>query len=274
MLAIETGKFSMFAHIFNRISGFIEERGRYFWKKREMERLCRRLNLPLGQQYDFGTLLALASVRAHLGHPVDILIDVGAHLGRFVLPAYHVLGANRAICFEPNPNMLPTLGAAISSLNAVCRNVALSDTPGNLQLHVHQDASMSSLLTSKQSILETHFNTYDTRKIEQLNVAVSTLDLELKAEIANGNRFFLKLDTQGNELDVLKGGVNFIQNCDGVMTEYMFTTPYTGQSEFEELIDLMREKSFFCAATLDIKRKPTFRVSGVDFLFLRKDQKL
>jgi FkbM family methyltransferase len=244
------------------------ERARHYVTVRQRQRLLSELRLPNSCRADLGMLQVLASVKAYLGHDIDILVDVGAHKGNFVIPALHILNARLAICFEPNTEFLSILESELENFDAEIHICALSDREGSLPLYIHQDSSMSSLLASDGKILSQEFSTYDGSKIEETLVPVSTLDLFLSKYTATGRRFFLKLDTQGNELSVLRGGANILGFCDGVLTEYMFTTPYKEQASFEELSGFLQQMGFRCAAVLDIKRKRSHRVSGVDFLFL------
>jgi FkbM family methyltransferase len=260
--------------LIKRLRSSLSERARFYTQSQQAFALKAKLGLPSSCTASLETLNTLAAVRAHLGGSVDTLVDVGAHLGGFVVPAFHILGAKKAICFEPNRTLLPALASVTSSLCIELRPYALADQPGRGDLFIHEDASMSSLKRADKDILQRHFNTYDGSLIETKAVRVSTLDIELAGQIGNGRRFFVKLDTQGNELEVLQGANSVLKHCDGILVEHMFTTPYQGQGSFEDLIEFMKSHSFSCVAAVDIKRKSTNRISGVDFLFLPNVNKL
>lgn len=250
-----------------RIEASVFERARHFVQTRRFRQLASETQLPEGCAVDLRTLQLLASVKAHLADDVDVLVDVGAHTGGFAAPGYQVLGAREIVCFEANTALRSALQGKLSGIPVDLRWVALSDRPGWLPFHVHRDPSMSSLLTSDQEVLQREFPEDASTTIE-VQVEVSTLDVQLAEAMRAGRRFFLKLDTQGNELAVLRGGVEVLKLCTGVLTEFIFTTPYQGQSSLEDLTAFMARSGFRCAAALEIRRRPSHRISAVDFLFL------
>jgi FkbM family methyltransferase len=254
----------------DRLAKSLQERTRHFSRVAETRRFTRDLGIPKGVFADLETLKVLASCRSYVSERIDLLVDVGAHKAGFALPGYYALGIKQVLAFEPNSRLLPHLNDAFSGICAEVRNLALADQSGTLTLNVHDDPSMSSLLPSDHDVLLREFNTYDLQATQQVQVPVSTLDHQL-AEFLIGNKtFFLKLDTQGNELSVLKGSVRSLQCCVGLLTEFMFETPYIGQASFLELINFLDQHQFECKAVLDFRRKPSHRVSSVDFLFLPK----
>jgi FkbM family methyltransferase len=256
--------------LIQRIQSSIAERARFYSKNHKKLTLSAQLDLPPSEAYQLETLQVLASIKSYLGKPLDVLVDVGAHKGDFARPAFYVLKPSELICFEPNADIVPALAQALESIPWQLRSCALSDREGEKELFIHMDQSMSSLLEADSRILAKHFATYDTSKISSRMVKVSTLDQQLEAHILFGRRFFIKLDTQGNELDILRGASTTLKKCDGIICEFMFTTPYISQPGFESFIAYLGSAGFKCAAALEIKRKPTHHVSGVDFLFLPK----
>ncbi|ACF14588.1 conserved hypothetical protein [Chloroherpeton thalassium ATCC 35110] len=55
---------------------------------------------------------------------------------------------------------------------------------------------------------------------------------------------FIKLDTQGTELDILKGGVKTLGNVLGIEVEVSFSEIYKYQSLFSDVSDFLREQGF------------------------------
>ena len=53
---------------------------------------------------------------------------------------------------------------------------------------------------------------------------------------------FIKLDTQGTELDILKGACESLQTCCGIQVEVEFQKLYQKQSLFDEVNKFVREK--------------------------------
>jgi FkbM family methyltransferase len=217
------------------------------------------------------TLEVIATIKSYLDCRGQLLVDVGAHKGLFAKPAMQALGFERFIAFEPNQALHPFLRNNTKNLDGEVRGVGLGDAVGKFQLHVHADPSMSSLLRSDNAVLRREFDYYDPDATTTVEVDVSTLDSELKVIIDADKRFFLKVDTQGNELDVLRGGTSSLRKCIGILLEHMFVTPYEGQPVFCDLISFLEAHGFHCVAVLEIKRKKSHRITGVDFLFMPTD---
>ena len=81
---------------------------------------------------------------------------------------------------------------------------------------------------------------------------------------------FLKIDTQGNELEVLMGGKNTLSKVQSIMVEFMFLSPYDTRYTFEELISYLSNTGFECRGPVSIAKRPNNQISAVDFLFVRR----
>jgi len=249
----------------------MHERARYFVQQRNIQRLLdsQGISGPWLDSVDF--LQTLTSIRAILDIVPPVLVDVGAHRGHFARAADQVLGFERIICIEPDAELLEELNAAVPKNKTTVRQVALAETEGTSNLFIHEDRSMNSLLEADIEVLRTKFPTYRHDSIYQRKVNTTTLDCLLKEEGAlNGTELFLKLDTQGNELSILRAGSLTLGSTRACLVEFMFCTPYMQTSEFHELVDFLRDQGLRCRGALNIHRRPSHEVSGVDFLFTRR----
>ena len=81
-------------------------------------------------------------------------------------------------------------------------------------------------------------------KIEKFDIEIKTLD-EIYKKVENAYLkydYFLKLDTQGNDLSVLKGAKNFIKNSQPIIfCELIYVPLYENQSYAHEIINYMME---------------------------------
>jgi hypothetical protein len=55
---------------------------------------------------------------------------------------------------------------------------------------------------------------------------------------------FLKLDTQGSELDILRGGGDFLREISIIKCEVMFVQLYEGQPLFDEVVGTLASYGF------------------------------
>jgi FkbM family methyltransferase len=215
-------------------------------------------------------LETLTSVRAILNTVPPVLVDIGAHRGCFARASDLVLGFERIVCIEPDSELMDDLNANVPKHKTTVRQLALSEVEGTADLFIHEDRSMNSLLEADVNVLRTKFPTYRHDSICRREVKTTTLDSLLGQEgLLDGRGLFLKLDTQGNELSILQAGKHTLKSTHACLVEFMFCTPYRQDYQFHHLIDFLHGVGLNCRGALQIIRRPSHEISGVDFLFAR-----
>jgi FkbM family methyltransferase len=189
---------------------------------------------------------------------IDLVLDVGANSGQFYLQLRKQIGyTGKVFSFEPNPAMQ----AGLQKLKAADDNFevfphALGASESTLQLNVYKDSKLSSFLQGSDKRVDRFkdkFTTYET-----VEVPIKTLDgfFAARPEL-DAASVFLKMDTQGFDLEVLKGlqqhrdKVKFIQSELSVIPLYENMPHYTESINFFEaagyrvisLIPVTREKN-------------------------------
>jgi FkbM family methyltransferase len=118
----------------------------------------------------------------------SVVVDIGAHIGTFAVPiAAH---AGRVIAFEPSP----------ASFELLSRNVGVAN--GNFELKqeaLGKESGSGTILVRNAS--NAGANTLSPGD----DIPVATLD----SEVAHAD--FIKIDVEGMELEVLRGGVQLIE---------------------------------------------------------------
>ena len=150
------------------------------------------LSMPARYWYrrTLGRLDAELRVATGLLRPGSTAIDVGANFGIYTY-AFVRAGA-RVEAFEPLPQCRRIL-AAYASPRVRVHNVALSDSPGRLPLHIPvYDGRPEPGHATFRHVAATH---------QTVDVPVRTLD-----EFQFQNVSLIKVDVEGHELDVLRGG--------------------------------------------------------------------
>jgi FkbM family methyltransferase len=143
--------------------------------------------------------------------PAGVAFDVGAHHGEWTL---HVLRQSPGVlvhAFEPSPPtnelLRHTLAPHIASGRVVVSAVALGSSPGAATFHHYLDAPGLSTF-HRRATTEVEQNIAPPT---QISVPVSTIDEYSRA--AGVPRIdFLKIDTEGNELAVLKGAGGMLRS--------------------------------------------------------------
>tara|TARA_R110002049_G_scaffold79401_2_gene202290 strand:+ start:29 stop:745 length:717 start_codon:yes stop_codon:yes gene_type:complete len=166
------------------------------------------------------------------------IIDVGAHRGEFLNEMKPFFPEAEFFLFEPIEECFNAI--TISDSRTRKFKLAVSDYVGETSFYVSSKTQCSSLL----KMGEIHKNAYPTSSGEiETIVEVSTLD-ETFANIPLEEKILLKIDTQGSEINVLKGATKLLSRTTGIIVESSFQELYIGQSLFKDVYQLLNEYSF------------------------------
>lgn len=182
------------------------------------------------------------------------VIDVGACYGTQELlqnfkGAYHIL-------FEP----VPTLEARMKQIMAKYRGeyhmVALSDKPGTMPIAIPANAVEGATLAVRAGD-------------KTIDVPIDTLDNMFSQRELEGP-ILLKTDCQGYDLNVVKGGKDFLKRCAVVVMEVNMYHPRGDFQlpDFGEIVTYMREQGFAVYDIISYQVRPFDDALGyVDLVF-------
>lgn len=133
--------------------------------------------------------------------PDDIFYDIGANYGFYSYLASELCKEVRA--FEPIPQIADVVRRNIPTGTLMSMNeVALSDTFGEVDLHISESFGLSTINASTTQI---HSYTYDEAK--KIRVKTETLDAHIRTHT---KPTVLKIDVEGAEEQVLIGATRFL----------------------------------------------------------------
>jgi FkbM family methyltransferase len=183
----------------------------------------RLAQLPLGNR------LRTIFADNHIG----TVIDVGANNGQFRnFLRNHVGYRGLIVSFEPLPDLARDLQARTAADgNWIVHARALGATAGQLRLNVMAQSVFSSFLQPRQATGATQGNTVTRTEI----VPVSTLDTEFP-DLDALRTTYLKLDTQGFDLEVLRGGPRAASVIPALQSEVSFEPIYENMPDYLEAI--------------------------------------
>jgi FkbM family methyltransferase len=246
-------------------------RTKSFFQKEEIIELARRNNLDYNQLKDLPLeLIETMETVKNYTKETNVLLDIGAHKGLFSATANLFSSFDKTICFEPNTNMNESIKSSNTGINLKIENIALSDKKGKAIFHLHEDSSMNSIVDSDNEVLKSEFPWDNPDLMKETEVPTDTLDNYIEDSILQNNSFFIKIDTQGNELSVLKNSLKTLKRTEVILIEFMFLTPYDTDFSFLDLSNFLNENGFDCKGALTIFKRPSKKVSGVDFLFVKR----
>lgn len=194
------------------------------------------------------------------------VIDVGANRGQFALFALHRFPAAQLLCFEPLQEAHRKLTEVVGGDPRVrVERCAIGATDGSRSLNITRSDDSSSLLQPTALQLE---NFPKTNSISAIDVNVRRLDDIFEADRFSPP-FLLKIDVQGFELEVLRGGDHMLQGVDEVFVECSFVELYTGQALAGELIAHLWSRGFQLVGVFGVKRDVAGQCLQADVLFQR-----
>ncbi|MDB5373157.1 MAG: Methyltransferase, FkbM family [Belnapia sp.] len=144
-------------------------------------------------------------------HRPGTLLDIGAHDGGFTLPLA-ALPASRVLAFEPLPASFARLRAAVGeAANVTLRQEALGDATGTVVLSV---PVVDGLANEQWASIAKTYAGHGPRVAEQrFAVPLRRLD-----EFALTDLTGVKLDAEGAEYEVLRGGRETLLRCRPVLS--------------------------------------------------------
>lgn len=195
------------------------------------------------------------------------VIDVGANVGQFAVASAKLFPDVRVHSFEPVPECAERLRKNVSGLEGVTvYPFALGEAAGEAELRVNSYTHASSFLP----VTRTHRETFpEVRETGEVPVEVSTLDLVFAGVQLRGP-VLLKLDVQGYEAQVIRGGAETLKRVDYVVLEASFRRMYEGEPLFTEILKLMEEYGFRFARPVGWLSAPDGgEILQMDALFVR-----
>ena len=199
------------------------------------------------------------------GNDKPVVIDVGANAGQTIARVLEVAPHARIHSFEPSPSVFAELTTRYGGYSNVdLWNCGCGSRPGSLVLHENEFSEISSfLLPGKVGWGSV------TKSVE---VPVVSLD-----EWAERNQIgavdILKSDTQGFDLEVLKGAERLFSQgrIRIVLCEVNFLPLYAGMGRFEDLYSFLVDHKFAMVSLY----KPKYHnglMRDADILFVRNEE--
>ena len=160
------------------------------------------------------------------------VIHIGGHIGQ-ELPTYKKSNVENLLIFEPQKvpfKKLSKVADELSFENIKLINKALGNSIQEIEMICNEDGLCSSILNPK-IVLEQYPDIKFDRK-EKVNMI--TLDSYF-GEVMQNQYNFINMDTQGYELEVLKGAKNTLKNIDAVYTEVNNVEVYENNALIEDI---------------------------------------
>lgn len=211
-----------------------------------LKRAARPFGLGIYRLGNEDGLLEPAHLRRFLSYfKIDCVFDVGANQGQYARRLRTIGFDGLILSFEPHPTAFEKLReVSAPDGNWMIYSNALSSQVRQLDFKIMAASQFSSLLAPDHS--NTELFTDMNKVVRSVPITTATLnDLFPAMQAKFGfKRPFLKLDTQGHDVDVVKGGLQVADNFVGLQSELALTRLYEGAPTFEESLAFYRSLGF------------------------------
>lgn len=207
-------------------------------------------------------------------YQIDCVLDVGANIGQYG-ESLRALGFEGwIVSFEPVKAVFEELRErAKNDEKWLCYHCALGDEVGKKIINVYSSSVFSSFLTA---------NAYSKgiwKSLEQSapeEVIIQRLDDVLPeiTNLTNCKRYYLKLDTQGYDLQAFRGSRASLGNIYAAQTELSLIHVYGEMTEPYEMLKILQDNGYFVSGMYPINRDTSLAVIEFDCILVkRSDQK-
>jgi len=200
---------------------------------------------------------------------VDLVIDVGANIGQFASELRSTGYTGEIISFEP----------VVSTYLQLVENSKTDPLWKPINIGLGSKNEEISINTSSFSVFDSilKLNDFAVKNWESLEVEstelirISTLDQFVFENKLQDRRIFLKLDTQGYDLEAFRGASNSIHLIKAMQSEVSFVQIYEGMPNFRESLDTYLASGFQISAFFPISQQPNGASIEMDCLLVKPD---
>ncbi len=168
---------------------------------------------------------------------IDCVLDVGANRGQFARELRGIGYNGRIISFEPIGNEFLVLKEQFKNdLKWSGHQVALGSKEETMSITIPKLTVMSSLLDSAAADRDARKELVEVRRLDNMLPSLMT-DF-------GSSRVFLKMDTQGYDLEVFRGASGCIENIQGMQSELSIQPLYKNMPHYLEALEAYEAASF------------------------------
>jgi FkbM family methyltransferase len=199
---------------------------------------------------------------------IDTIVDVGANEGQFGAMMRSLGFKGDIHSFEPVKLTYEMLTkAATRDPRWTAHNLALGKAPGRLVMNVSEGSVFSSALRPND-YGAAKFN--DIKVQRQEEVEVSTLDHFIEHHLSNKERrIFLKMDTQGYDLEVFAGATASLDKICCLLSELSLIPIYDGMTDYLQALAAYQHKGFSVSGFFPVNRSDDLALIEADCVMVR-----
>lgn len=208
---------------------------------------------------------------------IDHVLDVGANIGQFhQFLRLHVGYRGRVVSIEPVREMFEQLSAAAADDPAwSVHRLALGEENTVGRINVMRERTLSSLLEPNAVRLRAMgYRKYleETVIDRTETVTVRRLDSVMDDLLPGAARVFLKCDTQGHDLSVVRGAAGCLHRVLALQVELPVRDVYQGAPDYLRALPELDAHGYELTGFFPVQRDATLRVVNLDAVMIRRDE--
>ena len=230
--------------------------------------------MPAGQLPDVPLEEHLRALIAR--YDVDVVLDVGANFGQFHDTVRNEVGfAGPIVSFEPVSGFREQLESrqhtdrgwdvepyALGSVHQEGAVIHVMDSPGLSSLKDRDIGAMQALLPAPDRVGLEGDETIEVRRLDDVAPSHPVL--------GQAKRALLKTDTQGFDLEVLRGSRAFLAQTIAIVIELSVLPLYADAPTYEDVIAELHALGFDLSGMFPVMLDPHLRVIEFDGIFVRR----
>ena len=199
---------------------------------------------------------------------IRTVLDIGANTGQFTGAAHALFPDGTIYAFEPQQECYAAIADCFSTTPSIKPiHTAVGDEDGEITFHQNAFSQSSSVL----EMTDLHRESFPwAAESTAVQVPIQRLD-SIAQDLEIESPLLIKIDVQGYEDRVLRGGEQTVRSANVVLIETSFEPLYEGEANFATVYDLMRGYGFRYAGNLDqVRNSADDRPLYADALFARE----
>lgn len=203
-------------------------------------------------------------------HKINLIVDVGANTGQFANGMRSLGYEGEIISFEPVRSTFEKL-LENSKNDPLWKpiNLALGSSRGEMSINTSDFSLFNSILKLNDFAL----NNWEALEINNSTelITITTLSDFINDNKLQDRRIFLKLDTQGYDLEAFKGALDCIQAIKVLQSEVSFIPIYQGMPSFMESLALFITSGFQVSTFFPVSQRADGAAIEMDCLLIKPD---
>ena len=197
-----------------------------------------------------------------------LLIDIGANVGDFTTEFLSLYKDSWSVCFEPVRGNISPIGSPRdfpADARVAMHPCALSDVDGRATINIHEDNTLCTLGEYTQEA-NAFYQTATPRSEEIACARLDSFEFE-----KDGGKLLVKIDVQGFEGEVIRGGMDTIKLADVVLLECSFADEYVGtEPSFSSSCAMLKECGLYPIVFQDFGRTLANYAYERDVIFVKR----